>query len=96
MFRSPGTIVKQFMSEMAQVEKEDAEFGLSPATSSRCSLETDSVVWTSAVSSVKQCGRLSDQLGDLLVLMAWASPAGEGRMTEQRILKSGGASTGDQ
>lgn len=31
MFRSPGTIVKQFMSEMAQVEKEDAGFGLSPA-----------------------------------------------------------------
>lgn len=84
------------MSEVAQVEKEGAGFGLSLATSSRCTLETDSVVWTSAVSSVKQCGRLSDQLGDLLVLTAWASPAEEGRMTEQGILKSGGASTADQ
>lgn len=36
------------------------------------------------------------QFEDLLALMAWASLAGEARVIEHGILKSGGASTGEQ
>lgn len=79
-FPFPGTAVEPFLGEMAHVGKGDLGFGLGPATSSPCTLQT-MILCCGAQPSHLRMMRCSGQPGDLLVLMVWASLAGEGSMT---------------